>query len=249
MDREVWVIWTDARDRPQMAALRSLILQQGWTYRAIQAKSYRDSAGLTVRILRPSDAKEIYERSHRVRLCAIRFGKVRVRLNPTRHILDERWLASLDRFLRYKAFVEPAGHPDELLARFDQWSTAITCENERRPEVLPLHTFAPRRDWDDLQSASGFREFERLHGSASNRRCESRLEWTTDPSLHGGRDPQYVGGLQLTNGLHWDVSGGDAEILTATDAFKVGRGSHLNIYPNGHVRPGRHVKRRILGSE
>lgn len=248
MDTEVW--WLSAvRDRrapDELTELRQQCRDRGWGVRTAAADIRRDSAGKSVTVIAPDVAMNLYKRIHRANVCVLATASIKVRLNPTRYDIHQKWLVGVDRLIRYKAYYRRVTEfRAALLADFGNWLDADRCDDERDPRVLPLHTFCPQTDCVDLNTSVGRDRFDRRFGPPADRRCEQALRWIPDPSHHGGgREPQYVSGLELTPGLHWDVTGRrDANLLTLVDVYKLPRSSHANVYPDGYIRPGGNAKR------
>jgi len=240
------VVVPPARGRPDphvCSDIRRECERRGWVNRFIRSEVLTDSAGKPLTLLKPEDAENLYQRAHRARLGVLTTTDVFVRLNPTRHVLDKRWLARLSRLIRYKAFHARISERTltPTITAFVDWAGAVHCENERDPRVLPLHTFCPATDSANLDLAQGRVEFVRRHGPPTQRTCEQQLTWSPDPSHHGGREPQNVAGLVLTPGFHWDVVGErpTTRLLTLSDVWEVPRRQHVNVYPNGHIRSRR----------
>jgi hypothetical protein len=109
------------------------------------------------------------------------------------------------------------------------------------PRVLPLHEFCPLEKGLDLNEGVDRSQFSRAYGPPAQRTCENGLRWKPDSSHHGGlHEPQAVAGLSLTAGLHWDANAveGSTVIKTLDSVWKIRKRGYVNVYPNGHVRPG-----------
>jgi len=247
LNPEVLVITSAGPSDPEVVkmAIREAD-SRGWAKRIVRQKRIVDSAGKPVCLLDPEEARRLYMRAHRSRLAIWTTAEVWVQLHPSRHRLDERYLARLSRLVRYKAFfarVSPVNLA-QVVTDYESWQSRIECEHERDPRVLPLHTFCPSTEWSDLAEVEGRRRFAREHGGPTDRTCEQKLHWTPDLGRDGGRDPQQVAGRELSLGYHWDVSserrGG--RLLTLTDVWQVRATEHVNVYPNGHIRGGENSK-------
>ncbi len=250
MDAEVWTIVPERKgqDLPDVCnTIRREFERRNVPVRIVRANLVRNSAGKPIVLLGSEQARNLYQRLHRVRLGVLTTHEVFVRLNPTRHLLDEKWLARLSRLIRYKSYYArvTTASVATILSEFEAWVSTRHCDDERDPRVLPLHTFCPGTDCGQLQSAQGRERFEEKYGPAVRRTCEQEMVWTPDPSSHGGREPQNVAGLTLPSGLHWDVKGTrtTTRLLTLVDVWEVPRRRHVNVYPNGYVRPGHSVRR------
>lgn len=250
METEIWTVAPRRRgheDPPVCRQIRVECDQRDWAHRLVRAEVRTNSAGKSVALLGPELALNLYQRAHRVRLGVLALADVYVRLNPTRHVLDERWLSRLSRLVRYKAFHARVGSGDlrGTIEQFEAWTTSQDMRSERDPRVLPLHTFCPGTDCSSLDKARGLAEFDAQFGPPTRRVCEQGMNWTPDPSHHGGREPQHVAGLALTPGLHWDVvrNRGSGHLLSLVDVWEVARDGHLNVYPNGFVRPSKGARR------
>lgn len=243
MDPEVWIIAPKPPrhpDPPVCREIRRLCDQRQWLHRLLTPTLRKDSAGKPATILEPEWANNLYQRLHQTRLGLLVTDEVFVGLNPSRYILDDRWRISLARLVRYKCFqARVAKRPvPVLLDEFAKWAGAAHCEGQGDPRVLPLHTFCPSRDWIGLDSASDRSSFQTTYGPPSRRVCEQQMTWKPDPSAHGGREPQNVAGLMLSEGFHWDAEAPrrPATLYTLLDVLMVPGGEHVNVYPNGYVR-------------
>ena len=245
MNPELVVITSATPGQPDPAVVKTIIRAadvRAWSKRIVRQTPLVDAAGKPVCLLDSEEARKLYIRAHGARLAVWTTTDVWVQLNPTRYRLDKRYLISLSRLLRYKAFVSRVSlaNFESVLADYGSWMTRVECDHERDPRVLPLHTFCPSADWTELAEIEGRALFAEKHGGPSKRTCEQRFHWTPDLGRDGGREPQQVAGRDLSVGYHWDVSheqwGG--QLLTLTDVWKVRRTEHLNVYPNGHVRGG-----------
>lgn len=244
MESEVWILSPRRNGKPDptvVGTVRRAAQAKGWADRLVRPKVLRDSAGKPLYLLDPETASNMYQRAHRVRLAALSTTDVWVRLNPSRYRLDGRYLAKTSRVLRYKAFCRRISERgvDETMKAFEAWSHRVECDNERDPRVLPLHTFAPLREWTTLRSDGGRADFTKEYGGATSRTCEQGLTWSPDRARHG-REPQNVAGYEIIAGYHWDVSDDrkSRRLLTLTDVWEIPRRDHANVYPNGYIRAG-----------
>ena len=230
-----------------MDRANTVVDNHGWSKRVVLAEATRDSAGKPFLLLDPEESHKLYQRAHRARLAVLTTSDVWVQLDPSRHRLDKRYLAPISRVFRYKAFVERISHDnlDSIVDRYVAWMNQIGCHDERDSRVLPLHTFCPSTDWADLDDSSGRKRFVKKHGRPSQRTCEQLLQWSPDLGRDGGREPQQVAGRELSLGYHWDVAGNrtKAHLWTFTDVWRLNRGDHVNVYPNGHIRGGENAKK------
>jgi hypothetical protein len=252
MNPEIWMVAPKERDRrdPDVCdMIRGECDRRSWPNpRLVRPSVVRNSAGKPLALLEPDLANNLYQRLHRVRLAILTTAEVLVRLNPTRHVLDEKWLATLSRLVRYKGYCARVSSQNlaTVLDDLEAWSSASHCDDERDPRVLPLHSFCPETDCPELDLEAGRTQFNLRFGPPTVRVCEQQMVWRPDLSRHGGREPQNVAGLLLTRGLHWDVVGQrqSSTLLTLVDVWQVPRRRHVNVYPNGYVR-GRQGVRRL----
>jgi len=249
MEPEIWIVAAVRRghaDPEVCGQIRADCERRGWAHRLVRAELRTNSAGKLIALLDPELASNLYQRSHRTRLGVLATVDAHVRLNPTRHVLDEKWLCRLPRLVRYKAFYARVSSHDLRLtfSRFETWLDEQPITNERDPRLLPLQSFCPKTDCAGLDLAEARSGFDVRFGPPTKRVCEQGMDWTPDPSAHAGREPQNVAGLTLTPGLHWDVERrrGSARLLTLVDVWEPRHG-HLNVYPNGFVRPGKGARR------
>lgn len=166
---------------------------------------------------------------------------------------DEDGVVPLGRFVRYKAYFARINQENvgDHFAAFLRWSTVSACSSERDARVLPLHLFDYETDWGDLGTPEGIMRFERMRGRPAERRDCRGLPWHVDRARHGGREREQVAGLELSRGLHWDVENGRgrSRIPTPLGAFEMRPRAHVNVAPNGTVRPGAGVRYRRIRSE
>jgi hypothetical protein len=254
---EIWVIAPKQRGQPDpevCATIRAECQRRGWPDSVlVRPLADRNSAGRPVALLRPDEANKLYRALHRARLGVFATGDVFARLDPTRHIRDEKWLAGVSRLVRYKGFYARVSPPNlgPTIEAFAEWLSASHCEGERDPRALPLHSFCPEMNCSELESENGRADFNATYGPPTRRVCERRMVWTPDPSHHGGahEPPLNVAGLPLTEGMHWDVMGQKRSkpLLTLTTVWLVPHRGHINVYPDGYVRGGKDI-RRVTGA-
>ncbi|HEY0119965.1 MAG TPA: hypothetical protein VGC04_14415, partial [Cellulomonas sp.] len=129
--------------------------------------------------------------------------------------------------------------PAELYLEFDEWLKETHVESHRDARVLPLHMFAPRRDWPDLASPGGLDAFERAHGGPSRLSDEASRLWKQPNGLHGN-DVLVVANHELPMGYHWDVGAAQtvSHLSSLVERWKFERGSYANVSPDGYVRGG-----------
>jgi hypothetical protein len=164
-----------------------------------------------------------------------------VLLNPESGPFDANSV-SLESFVRYKCDFLNVKPEHKIAAALDELGKQLGlqwCNGERDARCLPLHTFAPKKDWANLESDEGVKLFERSHGPATQRIDAAERQWQVATAMHGG-ESAYVGGVSIRSGFHWDVQGvGDgSNLYNSAEVWRLGKGNYLNISPNAHIRQG-----------
>ncbi len=241
---EVWIIAQKPKGGIDPAKAWAAEAQAAeWSSKIVHVESRRDSAGKQIHLLDPVSAQTLYKRAHQTQVGVWTLCPTNVQTDPTRHAIADKFLISIARLVRYKAFYASAtaATTADVVSDFRRWMTITGCSGESDPRVLPLHMFAPSTDWNDLSTSDGHKRFRDKHGSGNDRVCENDLRWPKDPARHAGRESQSVRGFSLGPGLHWDVtpSRGSATVRSLTEVWKVPQGRHVNVSPNGHIRKGK----------
>ncbi|HUP15312.1 MAG TPA: hypothetical protein VM848_04605 [Acidimicrobiia bacterium] len=240
---EIWIIAPDQGRRLASEILASIRVhcdEKGWSHRLVGIATLKNSAGKPVALLDPETGDNLYRRMHKVRLGVLDAVGTSIQLNPTRNVLDKRFLAKLSRLVRYKGFYSRIPGPGiaSILNSFTEWAESQHCSDDRDPRVLPLHSFCPGTNIVNLDTVEGQTQFRSQFGPPNSLTCEQDMRWIPDRARHGRRESQNVAGFTLTPGFQWDVEADrhHGKILTLCDVWEIPRSRHLNIYPNGHVR-------------
>ena len=127
--------------------------------------------------------------------------------------------------------------------RFADWLAEVACDGPGDPRRLPLHIFKTRRAASrelELDSAADRKRFRQVHFRNGVLEDGDRRRWrAAEPGARHGRDPQFVRNQELPLGFHWDVCRSTGiKVETPMSIWKVGQGGHINVYADGHVRPG-----------
>jgi hypothetical protein len=127
-----------------------------------------------------------------------------------------------------------------MLDKFDHWQRDVTCSGENDPRCLPLHSFAPSREWS-FDDPNEEKAFTRAHGKHNHRVDEADRQWRQpQPGGFHGRESLKVGGVTLRPGFHWDVqSSSNATSFFAIESiWDVPAKAYVNVHPDGHVSAG-----------
>ena len=223
------------------AGLRTAAAERGWGFverRAERTKLVPDRRSISV--LPIPEAKNVYERVHKVPVGVFVVEPLFVRRDPARAEPTERQLTPLETFLKYKAHfchATLASPPNDLLAAFSEWTASLELDDSKDPRCLPLQTFEARVPVD-LSSAASRKEFDDAHRSRGGRRdaCDDDWEVRLDPTMHGGVE-LVVRTHKLPRGFHWDLqTSGSRRLCTHREVWQVPRGEYVNVSPNAHVR-------------
>jgi len=224
--------------------------RRGWSMNSLRFETGRLPGGRPARTLSPRDATALYKGAHRSSLGVIVFGGPEVGLDPAAG--GHGKAVSVERFLRYKAFVYHLERPDdvravdEFFADFSSWISTIGCEGEQDPRCMPLHVFDRSRDWRTLGSPVGRSDFNSRYG-AGVREDPQGLRWQRARDLHG-REVLQVAGRPLIAGYHWDVENSaraPRRVTTTHEVYEVSPRGYLNVHPDAHVGVRGSFARRI----
>jgi hypothetical protein len=225
------------------------------SYRAEEGRLVGESAARPILLLRPLDAKHLYESLHRDRVLVLAFNTVWVRRNPSRDPPARRSALKVETFVAYKSVygtVLDARSIEAHFGRYAAWARAVACSGDNDPRALPLHVFETTRVWSSLEDPAVAREFSKRFGSPPQRRDDGGKTWTrpTPGAFHGG-GVLTVAGRALSQGMHWDV---DTDRRTATlhathEVWQLPRrGGYVNVHPNAYVRRSARSRARLVWS-
>ena len=224
--------------------VRRMADSRAWEVEEISCVRLASGRGRILALVQRSDAVRLYEEMHRRPVAVVHEGKPRVRLDPAEGLRDDRTV-SLYQFCRYKSFT--ASLRSNSAARwdvaFEDWLAQIECDGPNDPRILPFHIFTTKGDYslDELVERQRFRQEHRNRLALADKR---KRQWRlASPGARHGREPQTVRGQELYDGFHWDVTApGTAVVASSNTIWRVGSGGYINIYPDGHVRPGKQCK-------
>jgi hypothetical protein len=224
-------------------------------------KSYRADSGRLVGVaperpvllLKPHDARQLYETLHTERVLVLAFNAVWVRRNPQRAPPELRAALPLSAFVAHKCVYQLTMDAQGLTAAFteyDIWLQARSCTGDGDPRVLPLHVFETSGDWSGLGTRPIDRRFAATYGPPHKRIDDGGKAWTRPPpgAFHGGGSI-VVAGRALTVGLHWDVSTKSrrARVYTTHEVWELRRRTgYLNVHPNAYIRKARRSTARQI---
>jgi len=204
-----------------------------------------------VRLLAPNDAAEVYRLLHHGPVLVVAFTSAFVRRDPSSDPLTRKQALPLSRFVAHKAqFALINGRPGipKALIEFEAWRQAVACEGQDDPRVLPLHTFLSAGTWAALGDGRERERFAQEHGSGGLRTDSGGRRWERASAPHG-RETLTVAGATLPQGMHWDVqfAHGKGTLHCANEVWRVPRGCHVNMYPDGRARgkPGKGYAKRV----
>ena len=225
--------------------LRAVCESEDWEFLARHIHGERAPQGRPLAKILNQDATNLYKRLHRAGVGVWQIGDARAPTTPQPRNARKDYVSLAD-FVRHKAFharLPLDGFKEswrEPLFGFQQWLSAIGCENEADPRCLPFHVFDTRFDIDQLASACGRSSFTKTHGPQSSRMDDRELTWSRARQMHG-REILNVAGRELAQGFHWDVShsASNASLGNSSETWRVNKRGYVNIYPDGHIRGGR----------
>jgi hypothetical protein len=244
---EVWILFPEA-ERATTAGFRRDLLERcqrrSWTLVQRPIRRFRDPSGRPLTVIDPNDAANLYRRMHRARLAVFLIGTAHVREDPSQRV---RSLIPIERYIRYKSWFVKVDMKriDDQLDSFQRWLQNVYCTDEHDPRCLPMHIFDAPADWKELHTIPGRKKFEDSFGPGSRRMDSRGLEWAQATARHGGREPLYVAGMELTLGFHWDLSRGrrKVRVCTSNEVWQLLPEGHLNVYPDGYIRKGSQSRR------
>lgn len=193
-------------------------------------------------LLKPEDARWLYSKLHEFEIAVLAVNQAYVRRDPSTLPARKKQLISVERFIRYKGYwglVRNARDVSEHLQEFRRSAEKIRCDGYDDARILPLHIFYCSQEWAHLDDPTEQQRFISEHGQSGKRTDCAGAYWTKpkgQAARHGGL-ALCVGGYQLQQGFHWDVSA-DSEVTVyfPDEVWKLRRRGYLNIYPDGHLR-------------
>lgn len=206
-----------------------------------RASRRRDESGRRYLLLEPWEADRLYKVIHRGHYAVFQAGKARVQLDPLKELSSASTIA-LARLVRYKSYFaqfDGSTAPSDLFEEFDAWAKKAHISTHRDCRVLPLHMFAPRRDWPGLTLSSGRDEFARVHGKPAQLADEDTRPWKQPNAMHG-QEALLVANYSLPTGFHWDVNAARtvSRLASLIERWKFDQGAYANVSPDGHIRGG-----------
>lgn len=228
--------------------VRQTAEERGWTvfedHCVRLAITKGDPSGRIVNLLERCSASRLYADMHRGPVAVLYDAPVWVRTSPGTEVESKR-LIPIGRFCKYKAFSMSLkdNRAGAWGQQFGEWLAEVACDGPGDPRVLPLHIFKMRRGAHrelELDSAADRKRFRQVHFRNGDLQDGDRRRWrAAEPGARHGRDPQFVRNQELPLGFHWDVRRSTGtKVETPMSIWKVGQGGHINVYADGHVRPG-----------
>lgn len=211
-------------------------------FRTVQRVSERrDEPKRKLSILEPWEADRLYKLIHRGNYAVFQAGGARVRLDPVGELSSATTvaLATVVRYKVYFAQFDGSTAPKAYFQQFDDWMDTVHIDTPRDFRVLPLHMFAPQRDWSGLTPLEDREVFERLHGKPTKLIDQDARSWRQPNALHG-REELVVANYDLPKGFHWDVSAAanPSRLTSLIERWSFPPGSYANVSPDGHIRGG-----------
>lgn len=222
--------------------------ERGWTFRDMSCVEVTAQRGVgqsrRAQVLTREDAERLYAQMHRCPV-AVLFGvELQVRTRPYK-VVRAKDLVHIRRFCMYKGFTMNlnSNRASDWADLFDSWMNASRCDSTGDPRVLPFHMFRPQKIEDEpngLDRPDERKLFRSRHyRNAAWIDADDRRWAPAEPHARHGREPQFVGNSELPLGFHWDVKrSGGTKLYTPDAVWQVRRDAYINIYPDGHVRPG-----------
>jgi len=231
--------------QPSVIDVGKAARSRGWAVEEIGCVRLASGRGRILSVVSRTDAVRLYEDMHCRPVAVVYEGKPRVRLDPRATIRDDRTVP-LHRFCRYKSFTRSLQSNAAALwdSAFEVWLAQVECDGPNDPRILPFHIFEARGDYA-LDKVAERRRFRQEHHNVRALVDDTERRWTlARPGARHGRELQTVRGLQLYDGFHWDVMARrTAVVASSITMWRVRSDGYINIYPDGHVRPGRSCKR------
>lgn len=221
-----------AQEREQEVAIFRTVLR---------TSRQRGQTGRRFFVLDPWEADRLYRLVHRGYDAVFQTGQARVLLNPTK-MLETSNSRPLAQVVNHKAFFvqfDGITSASDTFETFDDWSKRAHCDSRRDCRVLPLHMFAPSRDWGALEAKDDRDAFEKSHGRPLQLKDEKARHWKQTNAWHGN-DTLTIAKFELPTGFHWDVQSPNhtSRMSSLTAAWRFDSGAYVNVSPDGHVRGG-----------
>lgn len=210
-----------------------------------------ESSGRRFHVLRQLDAHKLYQSMHRSAVAVLFSVGLHICLRPNDRV-NTKHLIHISRFCMYKALtirLDSRGSSDWPRA-FSEWMDVTCCDGIDDPRILPHHMYRPNKtkgtidildhETAPLDQAEERHQFRARHHRDSAWRDDKNRRWAAaKPNAQHGREPQFVRNRELPLGFHWDVRASNpSTIVTPISVWKVQRGGHVNVYPDGNVRQG-----------
>lgn len=206
-----------------------------------RTSNQKGEKGRRFSVLDPWEAERLYRLTHRGYSAVFQTGSARILKDPTK-LLESSNTMTLKNLMQHKVFFSQFDGFTAAADSFDvydEWTANVRCENHRDCRALPLHMFAPNRDWGTLAERSSRNGFEQVHGKPLHLKDERSRPWKQATARHGN-DTLTVANYELPTGFHWDVEASQnrSRMSSLTDAWRFDSGAYLNISPDGHARGG-----------
>ena len=215
-----------------------------WEVLRVECARLASKQGRLLDLMARGDAVALYEDMHRRPVAVVYEGKPVIRTDPRPPLRNDR-TASLSQFCKYKCFTLSTRSNSASLwdSHFELWLEHANCDGQNDPRVLPFHIFAAKGEYE-LDDRDERQRFRRSHGNRGSLVDKRARRWTPPrPGGRHGREPQTVRGLRLDDGFHWDVTTTRSRALvSANTVWDVEHRGYINVYPDGHVRPGKQCR-------
>lgn len=243
--------WAAGEDKVRVRVLRTeerRMAQQGGGRRPID-------------VLKPVDAHELYQASHREPSCVLGQGSLYVLKDPRRDPPTERDCISLVDYLCHKAnyrVLHSEQSAAEAAALMLSSSPLPDCSGLRDPRLLPIHVFDAAVQSTTLRNPASRERFrQRYQTTRGGWDSPSAGLWSQADAhaRHGAagpdRVPLYVGGYEVPLGFHWDAAAGRKVTTVANSCavWKVDPSGYVNVYPDAHIRSGSRGVRKVWTAE
>ncbi|MGF0310984.1 hypothetical protein [Rhodococcus sp. IEGM1428] len=248
-----WVIRVPNPSKVQVEivqAIRSELARRGIRLGNDLASSQSNSPGEeNIPVLKPSDAKRLYQTIHRRRVVVLSVGGARVQNDPT-EVPTKKDSQLLEHFISQKAAFQRVTRVEEVSRSIDAclswWEDPPQLRSlSDEPRLLPAVCFSGLDGYESLGSLARFdadhdlRPWTDKHGK----------QWVTATDMHTV-ELLHVAGTTLPIGFHWDVQlrRGRSVVMCAWERWE-GVTNYVNIHPNAHIRPGPRNGRKVFDCE
>lgn len=212
-------------------------------YRARRVRMFEEAKERSVDFLEPDDAHGLYRLLHQGRVLTLLFEQTYIRRDARRDPPARRAAVTVDSFVRYKGLsglVRSEREVTAQLVEFQRWCLGPPgCTGIDDPRAVPFHVFTTDHEWVALGTAEGDRIFRNRYGQPGARQDDGGKNWNRANHSHGSLQ-LTVGGCELPDGAHWDVTATRQKaLLHTTNAVWLldgRRGTYANVYPNAQVR-------------